>query len=305
MLSAVLVAQLHALQLGSAALPAGPQVAAYMPVAVRSAADPAATSAAANSPHQLDAALLGGGDLFARLQMGAAGPMLPVGAHGLMALQSAGMGAMAQQHAAAHLAAGAAMQQQQQQRQPPVPGRRRSTGGRRNEEKVRRTVYISDISEAVSEAQLAGFFVDCGQLVDCRVCGDPNSSMRFAFIEFMSEEAAQQVRPVAGRKSAGTTRVARQGLAGGRPAAYLHEVLRQGTAPLFLFGHLLLECTPSFCRLRLYVSLLPAACCAHPLPRLPAGPEQERRAAGRLPHPREPLQDRHCARQQQLPATQH
>ena len=52
----------------------------------------------------------------------------------------------------------------------------------------------SDISDAVSEAQLASFFADCGQLVDCRVCGDPNSSMRFAFIEFVGEEGAHQVR---------------------------------------------------------------------------------------------------------------
>ncbi|EFN54155.1 hypothetical protein CHLNCDRAFT_13101, partial [Chlorella variabilis] len=63
---------------------------------------------------------------------------------------------------------------------------------RRNEEKVRCTVYISDISDTVTEAQLAAFFQDCGQLVDCRVCGDPNSSMRFAFIEFMQEDSAQQ-----------------------------------------------------------------------------------------------------------------
>ncbi|KAL4426548.1 hypothetical protein ABPG77_008406 [Micractinium sp. CCAP 211/92] len=60
----------------------------------------------------------------------------------------------------------------------------------RDEEKVRRTVYISDISEGCTEAQLAGFFRDCGQLVDVRVCGDPNSAMRFAFIEFTTEQSA-------------------------------------------------------------------------------------------------------------------
>jgi len=30
-------------------------------------------------------------------------------------------------------------------------------------------------------------------VVDCRVCGDPNSAMRFAFIEFLEESAAKIV----------------------------------------------------------------------------------------------------------------
>jgi hypothetical protein len=30
--------------------------------------------------------------------------------------------------------------------------------------------------------------------MDCRICGDPNSAMRFAFIEFMEEMGAQEVR---------------------------------------------------------------------------------------------------------------
>lgn len=59
------------------------------------------------------------------------------------------------------------------------------------EDNVRRTVYICDIDQQVTEEQLATLFVECGQVVDCRVCGDPNSAMRFAFIEFTCEEAAQ------------------------------------------------------------------------------------------------------------------
>ncbi len=43
----------------------------------------------------------------------------------------------------------------------------------------------------VTEEQLAHFFSDCGKIVDCRVCGDPNSAMRFAFIEFTELEFAQ------------------------------------------------------------------------------------------------------------------
>ena len=49
---------------------------------------------------------------------------------------------------------------------------------------MRRTVYICDIDQSVTEAELAAAFAGCGAIVDCRVCGDPNSAMRFAFIEF-------------------------------------------------------------------------------------------------------------------------
>jgi hypothetical protein len=30
--------------------------------------------------------------------------------------------------------------------------------------------------------------------MDCRICGDPNSAMRFAFIEFLEEAGAHAVR---------------------------------------------------------------------------------------------------------------
>lgn len=46
----------------------------------------------------------------------------------------------------------------------------------------------------VTEESLATFFADCGTVMDCRICGDPNSAMRFAFIEFMEELGAQEVR---------------------------------------------------------------------------------------------------------------
>lgn len=32
--------------------------------------------------------------------------------------------------------------------------------------------------------------------MDCRVCGDPNSAMRFAFIEFKEESSVLQVLPL-------------------------------------------------------------------------------------------------------------
>jgi len=45
----------------------------------------------------------------------------------------------------------------------------------------------------VTEESLATFFADCGTVMDCRICGDPNSAMRFAFIEFAEDVAAHKV----------------------------------------------------------------------------------------------------------------
>ncbi|XP_009421266.2 polyadenylate-binding protein-interacting protein 8 isoform X1 [Musa acuminata AAA Group] len=59
------------------------------------------------------------------------------------------------------------------------------------EESIRRTVYVSDIDQHVTEEKLAEIFTTCGQVVDCRVCGDPNSVLRFAFIEFSDEDGAR------------------------------------------------------------------------------------------------------------------
>ncbi|KAK8690726.1 hypothetical protein V6N13_074254 [Hibiscus sabdariffa] len=66
------------------------------------------------------------------------------------------------------------------------------------EEIIRRTVYVSDIDQQVTEEQLAGLFVNCGQVVDCRICGDPNSVLRFAFVEFTDEEGAHAALSLAG-----------------------------------------------------------------------------------------------------------
>ncbi|GMI95333.1 CTC-interacting domain 11 [Hibiscus trionum] len=66
------------------------------------------------------------------------------------------------------------------------------------DEIIRRTVYVSDIDQQVTEEQLAGLFVSCGQVVDCRICGDPNSVLRFAFVEFTDEEGARAALNLAG-----------------------------------------------------------------------------------------------------------
>lgn len=66
------------------------------------------------------------------------------------------------------------------------------------EDNVRRTVYISYIDQQVTEESLATFFQECGTVMDCRICGDPNSAMRFAFIEFMEEAGAQKALSLSG-----------------------------------------------------------------------------------------------------------
>ncbi|XP_021300482.1 polyadenylate-binding protein-interacting protein 12-like [Herrania umbratica] len=59
------------------------------------------------------------------------------------------------------------------------------------EDAIRKTVYVSDIDLQVTEEHLAGLFLSCGPVVDCRICGDPNSVLRFAFVEFYKEEDAR------------------------------------------------------------------------------------------------------------------
>ncbi|KAJ0968639.1 hypothetical protein J5N97_025556 [Dioscorea zingiberensis] len=66
------------------------------------------------------------------------------------------------------------------------------------ESAIRKTVYVSDIDHQVTEEQLAALFINCGQVVDCRVCGDPNSVLRFAFVEFTDEEGARSALSLSG-----------------------------------------------------------------------------------------------------------
>lgn len=66
------------------------------------------------------------------------------------------------------------------------------------EECIRRTVYVADIDLHVTEEQLAALFGSCGKVVDCRICGDPNSVLRFAFIEFANEYGARAALHLSG-----------------------------------------------------------------------------------------------------------
>uniref|UniRef100_A0A453S213 RRM domain-containing protein n=1 Tax=Aegilops tauschii subsp. strangulata TaxID=200361 RepID=A0A453S213_AEGTS len=72
------------------------------------------------------------------------------------------------------------------------------TSQAQRDEVIRRTVYVSDIDHQVTEEQLAALFINVGQVVDCRMCGDPNSVLRFAFIEFTDEEGARAALNLSG-----------------------------------------------------------------------------------------------------------
>ena len=50
----------------------------------------------------------------------------------------------------------------------------------------------------MTEAELAALFSRAGQIVDCRVCGDPNSAMRFAFVEFREAGAVRNAIALTG-----------------------------------------------------------------------------------------------------------
>ncbi|XP_075476714.1 polyadenylate-binding protein-interacting protein 9-like isoform X1 [Primulina tabacum] len=62
------------------------------------------------------------------------------------------------------------------------------------DDSIRRTVYVSDIDHNVTEEQLAALFSGFGQVLDCRVCGDPHSRLRFAFVEFGDESSTDSAR---------------------------------------------------------------------------------------------------------------
>ncbi|KAL1202392.1 Polyadenylate-binding protein-interacting protein 9 [Cardamine amara subsp. amara] len=80
-------------------------------------------------------------------------------------------------------------------------GRRRLSGRvskAQREDSIRRTVYVSDIDQSVTEEGLAGLFSNCGQVVDCRICGDPHSVLRFAFVEFADDQGAREALSLGG-----------------------------------------------------------------------------------------------------------
>ncbi|KAK1326895.1 hypothetical protein QJS10_CPA01g01830 [Acorus calamus] len=80
-------------------------------------------------------------------------------------------------------------------------GKRRMNGRSfraQREDSILRTIYVSDIDQTVTEQQLAMLFIRCGQVVDCRICGDPHSPLRFAFVEFADQQGARAALNLSG-----------------------------------------------------------------------------------------------------------
>ncbi|KAK6154221.1 hypothetical protein DH2020_008469 [Rehmannia glutinosa] len=99
-------------------------------------------------------------------------------------------------------------------------GRRRMSGRAfraQREDSIRRTVYVSEIDHNITEERLAALFSSYGQqlgkfygqinagrialqdnVVDCRVCGDPHSRLRFAFVEFADDYSARAALSLSG-----------------------------------------------------------------------------------------------------------
>ncbi|PWZ31139.1 Polyadenylate-binding protein-interacting protein 10 [Zea mays] len=59
-------------------------------------------------------------------------------------------------------------------------------------------IGVENVGGNVTEENLATLFINCGQVVECRMCGDPNSVLRFAFIEFTDEEGARAALNLSG-----------------------------------------------------------------------------------------------------------
>lgn len=80
-------------------------------------------------------------------------------------------------------------------------GRRRMNERMRSserEDKIRRTVYVSDVDQFITEEYLADLFANCGHVNDVRVCVDPHSHLQFAFIEFADEDGAKEALNLGG-----------------------------------------------------------------------------------------------------------
>ncbi|KAE8717482.1 Polyadenylate-binding protein-interacting protein 10 [Hibiscus syriacus] len=63
---------------------------------------------------------------------------------------------------------------------------------------IRNTVYVTGFDHQVTEELLAGLFLSCGPIVDCRICSDHISALRFAFVEFYNEDDAKAALNLSG-----------------------------------------------------------------------------------------------------------
>ncbi|GMI71633.1 CTC-interacting domain 11 [Hibiscus trionum] len=82
-----------------------------------------------------------------------------------------------------------------------IQGKRKlnkKTGIAERDDAIRNTVYVTDVDHQVTEELLAGLFLSCGPIVDCRICSDSISALRFAFVEFYNQEDAKAALNLSG-----------------------------------------------------------------------------------------------------------
>lgn len=68
-----------------------------------------------------------------------------------------------------------------------------------------RTVYASDIGKDVTEAKLARWFSQAGDVVECRICSDMNACKCFAFVEFRDAAGFEAALSMSGQKLGAST----------------------------------------------------------------------------------------------------
>lgn len=60
------------------------------------------------------------------------------------------------------------------------------------EEARTRTIYVSDLNKGITETELVRWFGSSGEVLECRICSDMNTSKRFAFVEFADRDGFEQ-----------------------------------------------------------------------------------------------------------------
>lgn len=63
---------------------------------------------------------------------------------------------------------------------------------------IARTVYVGNIAPHVTEGELRSFLLPCGNIIYVKMAGNPAMGVKYAFVEFDSEEAAQKAMAMTG-----------------------------------------------------------------------------------------------------------
>lgn len=67
-------------------------------------------------------------------------------------------------------------------------------------EAIARTLYVSGVSNELTEDDLKSLFATFGEVTEVKLCGDPEKSKRFAFVEYDRRESARQALNLSGQE---------------------------------------------------------------------------------------------------------